>query len=238
MGAPTNAPLGLAVRLAPSLPSGDDEAMAPDDALHHPVVEPDDAVDLDAPAGETLVQGRERPARWWATPVLVAVLVLVVAALLADRSLREHEVDALVDDVEAATRTIALADQRITSMQLYLRPVAASGASTSGLAADLDGLVAQAAARGAQEVQGRQDALDEATVVPWHGDVREARVAVHTYLSTQVERLGAARVSDQPTEDAALVDAVAALRAAVPAGEQAERLEATLSALPGGRASP
>jgi len=227
---------GPAVTLAPDPPSGDDEAVAPDDPLHHPVVEPDEAVDLDAPAGETMVQGR--PARRWTTPVLVAVLVLVVAALLADRSLRESEVDSLVNDVEAASRTVALADQRITSMQLYLRPVAASGASTSGLAADLDGLVAQAAARGAQEVQGRQDALDEATVLPWHGDVREARVAVDTYLGTQVERLGAARVSDQPTEDAARDEAVAALRTAVPAGDQADRLEAALRGLPGGRASP
>ncbi len=197
----------------------------------------DVALDLDVPLGETLAQGRERPARRWTTAILVGMLVLVVAGLLGDRSLREREVEALVADVESASETVAVADQRITAMQLYLRPVAASGASTSGLAADLDGLVAQAATRGAGEVQVRLDDLDDDTVVPWHADVRAARAAVEGYLGTQVERLGSARVSDQPTEDAALAEAITALRAAVPAGDQRERLEAAIRELPGGRAT-
>jgi len=199
-------------------------------------VDLDDVVDLDAPAGETLSQGRERPGHRWTSPALLAVAGLVVAAVLVDRSVREREVEALVDDVERVSATVGRADQRIAALQLYLRPVAASGASTSALAADLDGLVAEAAAQGAQEVQDRQDRLDDPVVLPWHHDVRDARTTVAAYVDTQVERLAAARVSDQPTEDAALGEAVAALRAVVPPGEQAQRLEAALQALPGGRA--
>jgi hypothetical protein len=185
------------------------------------VVEIGEEVDLDAPAGETLVQGGGRPRRRWTTPVLVAVAALAVALLLADRSQREREVGALVDDVVAASAAVDRADQRITAMQLYIRPVAASGASVSGLAADLDGLVADAAAQGAEEVGLRREQVDDATV-----------------LDTQVERLGDARVSDQPTEDRALAELTAALRAVAPSGEAGERLESALRALPGGRATP
>ena len=210
--------------------------MAPRDDPRRP-----EAIDLDAPAGETLVQGAGRPARrprWWTTPVQVGVVVLVVAALLGDRSLRERELDALVADVETASVAVALADQRIAATQQFVRPVGASGASTSGLAADADGVVARAAARGAEEVRARRDEVDDATVVPWHPDLREARAAVGAYLATQVERLAAARVSDRPTEDAALAEAVAQLREAVPPGPRAQRLEAAIRELPGGRADP
>ncbi len=210
--------------------------MAPHDDLRRP-----EAIDLEAPVGETLTHGvgrRARRPRWWTTPVQVGVLALAVIGLLGDRSLRERELDALVVDVETASAAVALADERIAATQLFLRPVGASGASTSGLAADPDGVVARAATRGAQEVRARRDEVGDALVVPWHPGLREARTAVEVYLATQVERLAAARVSDRPTEDAALAEAVAALREAVPPGPRAQRLEAAIRELPGGRADP
>ncbi len=185
--------------------------------------------DLVVTGGETLEGGRDASPRRRTRWVLGLAVVLVVGLVLADRAVRAREVDTLLADVEKVSAAVSLADQRVAAMQLYIRPVASSGATGPGLAADLDELVVEAAATGADELRGRGRDVGSRTVLPWHHDVRDAQGALARYADARADRLEGGA---EPGPDAALAPAVEALRAAV---GPSERLDAAVATLPGGR---
>ncbi len=192
-------------------------------------------------AGETLSSGRDRPRRRWLVPVLVALVGLLVAASTIDRVTREREVDALIEDVEAVSTAVSLADQRVTAMQQYIRPVAASRGLPDRLTADLDSLVGDAGAEGSRQMLSQRAMVEENAVLPWHDEVREAQRRLGDYAASQAERLSAAgdgSAAAGVAADRALFDAVTALRAAVVEPGQAVRLEQAVSGLPGVRDLP
>ena len=179
--------------------------------------------------GETLEGGRDASPRRRTRWVLGLVVVLVVGLVLADRAVREREVDTLLADVEDVSVSVSLADRRVAAMQLYLRPVASSGATGPGLAADLDELVREAAAKGADELRGRGRQVGSRPVLPWHHDVRDAQDALARYADARADRL---EVGPEPGPDAALAPALEALRAAV---GPSDRLDDAVATLPGAR---
>ena len=185
--------------------------------------------DLVPTGGETLEGGRDRAPRRRTRWVAGLVVVLVVGLVLADRAVREREVDTLLADVEDVSVTVSLAERRVAAMQLYLRPVASSGATGPGLAADLDELVREAAATGVDELHARGRQVGSRTVLPWHHDVRDAQEALSRYADARADRL---ERGPQRGPDAALAPVLEALRAAV--GPSA-RLDEAVSTLPGAR---
>ena len=185
--------------------------------------------DLVATGGETLEGGREASPRRRTRWVLGLVVVLVVGLVLADRAVREREVDVLLSDVENVSAAVSLADQRVIAMQLYIRPVASSSATSPELAADLDELVLEAAATGSDELREHGRQVGSRIVLPWHHDVRDAQDALARYAGARADRL---QGGAEPGPDLALAPAVEALRAAV--GPSA-RLDDAIATLPGAR---
>ena len=185
--------------------------------------------DLVVTGGETLEGGRDVPPRRRTRWALGLAVVLVVGLVLADRTVREREVDTLLSDVENVSAAVSLADQRVTAMQLYIRPASSSSATSPELAADLDELVAEAAATGSEELRARGREVGSRTVLPWHHDVRDAQDALARYADARADRL---QGGAEPGPDLALAPAVEALRAAL--GPSA-RLDDAIATLPGGR---
>ncbi len=169
------------------------------------------------------------PRRRRRTTIVASVVgVLVVGGLLADRAEHRREVDALVADVDGTVVAVRRADTRATLIQIYLRPVSMPGAPGGGPNAELDAIAREAEVVGAEELAALGDRLDDATVLPWHTDVAEAREVLRQFVDGQEDRL--LRREDEPVPTAQ--DLADAARAAVPAGEQTERLEAALDGVP------
>jgi hypothetical protein len=181
------------------------------------------------PDGDADVLGADpRPARRRWVVVASVVAVLLLGAVVVDRSQREREVDALIVDVETAAAAVALADTRAMMVQVYVRPVSASGQPGSTLSADVDAIVRDAEVVGADELAGEGRRLDTATVLPWHGDVAGARDVLRRFVEGEERRL---RRDDDDTTPT-IQDVADAARAVVPEGPQGDRLEAVLDGIP------
>ena len=177
--------------------------------------------------GDVLGSEPRRPRRRWVVAAAVLAVVLLLG-LVADRSQREREVDALVADVETAAAAVALADTRAMMVQVYLRPVSASGQPGGRLSADIDAVVRDAEVTGAEELAGERRRLDAATVLPWHDDVAGAREVLRRFVEGEERRLR--RDGDDATPT--IQDVADAARAVVPEGPQADRLEVVLDGIP------
>ncbi len=203
--------------------------MRPADPGGEPVVLHIERLGDHEPAGDADVVGSEprRPRRRWVVVASVAA-VLLLGAVVVDRSQREREVDALVADVETAAAAVALADTRAMMVQVYVRPVSASGQPGSTLSADVDAIVRDAEVTGADELSGEGRRLDAATVLPWHDDLAGAREVLRDFVSGEERRLRRDGDDTTPT----IQDVADAARAVVPEGAQADRLEAVLDGIP------
>lgn len=179
----------------------------------------------DDPAHDGEVIAARPPRRGRRATVAVSVVGLVlVGGLLADRAQQRQEIDALVADLDSTVTAVRRADTRATLIQIYLRPVSAPERPVGVPSAELEVIVREAEEAGADELADQGRRLGDATVLPWHTDLVEARDVLRQFVDGQEDRLR--RQDDDPVPT--VQDVADAARAVVPDGEQSERLEAVL----------
>jgi hypothetical protein len=167
--------------------------------------------------------------------VLAALALTGVGLSVADTQERSGELAELLDRVEAAQVTVALAERKLSSMQQYVRPVVASTAASSPTHVDLRNLVADVGAEGAVRVAKERSGVRETRMLPWHRAGLTARAAYLDYLDAKADHLRSVGAADQvlaakkAAVDGARAEAVAALSGVASGQDQVARVEESLS---------
>ena len=116
--------------------------------------------------------------------VVALVLVLLLAGLAADRWRADRERSALLTSVEEGERTVTASVTSLLSLADYAGPLLTAEDAPAASRRSALATLAQDAARWAPRVRARREVVEDAAVLPWHGDLRSAREAY-------VRRLGA-----------------------------------------------
>ena len=129
------------------------------------------------------VSGAEAPSRRTRAGV-VALVVLLLAVLAADRWRADRERDRLLAAVETAERTVTASQSSLLSLADYAGPLLTTEDVPAASRRSALVTISRDAARWVPRVRAEEGRLDDTSVLPWHGDLREARAAY-------VDRLGA-----------------------------------------------
>ena len=129
------------------------------------------------------VSGAEAPSRR-TRGAAVAVVVLLLAGLAADRWRADQERDRLLTAVETAERTVTASQSSLLSLADYAGPLLTTEDVPAASRQSALVTIARDAARWEPRVRAAGGRLDDTAVLPWHGDLRTARAAY-------ADRLGA-----------------------------------------------
>lgn len=146
-----------------------------------------------ASAVDVLSSGSERsPAGPVRRRLVAAALVLVALAGLAmDRSVRQAEFEALLAQATAGQAAIAYADRRLGATVQYASPVLGSAQTSPAVRKSLQGLVQREAAEQAAVLRRLRDATEALRTWPWHERQRRAQQAYAFHLDARVAYLEA-----------------------------------------------
>jgi hypothetical protein len=117
------------------------------------------------------------------------VLVLLLAGLAADRWRADRERSALLTTVEASERTVAASVTSLLSLADYAGPLLTAEDAPAESRRSALATLAQDAARWEPRVRAGRVAVDDASVLPWHGDLRSAREAYERRLGAWADLL-------------------------------------------------
>lgn len=148
----------------------------------------------------------DRPPRRW--PWVAGGILLVVGAVVAaaDAPLRDREAAALADSAAEVREAATRADRLVASRVAYASPLLTAADVDPVIRADLQALVGDGAATGAADLRAARDALADVVLLPWHGDLAEARAATLAVADARIAALLA--VADDATARTGLVDVV------------------------------
>ena len=108
--------------------------------------------------------------------VAVAVLLLVVG-VAADRWRLDRERSALLATVEEAETTVTASVSSLLSLADYAGPLLISEDAPAASRRSALATLSRDAARWEPRIRAREQAVEDAVVLPWHGDLRAAREA-------------------------------------------------------------
>ena len=149
--------------------------------------------------------------------LLVTLLVLGGVASVGDTRARSRELDGLLAQVEQGEGAVTYADRKVAAMVTYASPALWSASTAPGTRADLERIVEEAAAEGSVRLRGLAAEVAGIRVLPWHGDVADARDRYAAYLAGRaayLERVAAdagALFDGDPDRGAGLADVRAAV---------------------------
>jgi len=123
--------------------------------------------------------------------LVVAVLVLLVLGVAADRWRVDRERAALLSTVEEAERTVAASLDSLLSLADYAGPLLTTEDVPAASRRSALATLAQDAARWEPRVRSRQALVEDTVVLPWHGDLRAAREAYVRRLTAWADLLAA-----------------------------------------------
>ena len=124
------------------------------------------------------------------TRVLVVVLVLLlVAGLAVDRWRLDRERTALLATVEEAEGTVEASLGSLLSLVDYAGPLLTGADVPAASRRSALVTLSRDAARWEPRVRAREELVDDAAVLPWHGDLRTARDAYARRLSAWADLL-------------------------------------------------
>ncbi len=127
----------------------------------------------------------ERPRRRWPFVVLAAVVALALTAGWLDQARKHAEVHDLVSKTVQAQQTIEGARKVVLSTRQYTMPLLVSSSSVT-VRLGLQRLIDQSAARELTQLRDARDSIADASILPWHHDVRDAKRANLAYLDQSI----------------------------------------------------
>jgi hypothetical protein len=122
------------------------------------------------------VSGADEPSRR-TRALVVAALVLVALGIGLDRWQADRERSALVTTVEQAERTVSASVSSLLSLADYAGPLLTNEDAPAASRRSALSTLSRDAARWEPRVRAREDVLDDAVLLPWHGDLRTAKEA-------------------------------------------------------------
>ncbi len=120
--------------------------------------------------------------------VALAVLLLVVG-LAADRWRVDRERSALLATVEQAESTVAASLDSLLSLADYAGPLLTTEDVPAASRRSALATLSRDAARWEPRIRARKEMVGDAVVLPWHGDLRNAREAYTRRLDTWADLL-------------------------------------------------
>jgi hypothetical protein len=165
------------------------------------------------------------------------VLVLLLAGLAADRWRADRERSALMTTVEAGERTVAASVTSLLSLADYAGPLLTAEDAPAESRRSALATLAQDAARWEPRVRAGRAAVDDAAVLPWHGDLRSAREAYERRLGAWADLMATVERDPQAflggSDGAVRTTRARAVDALLAAGADPERVRRAL-----GRGAP
>ena len=121
--------------------------------------------------------------------LVVAVVVLLALGLALDRWQADRERTALLATVEEAESTVAASVSSLLSLADYAGPLLTNEDAPAASRRSALSTLSRDAARWEPRIRAREDALEDAVVLPWHGDLRAAREAYARRLAAWADLL-------------------------------------------------
>jgi hypothetical protein len=177
------------------------------------------------------VSGAGEPSRR-TRALVVAVLLLLALGLGLDRWQADRERAALLATVEESERTVEASVTSLLSLADYAGPLLTDADAPAASRRSALATLSRDAARWEPRVRARQRLVDDALVLPWHGDVRAARRAYDRRLTAWADLL--ATVEREPSaflggsDGAARRTRAEAVDALLAAGADPERVRRAL----------
>jgi hypothetical protein len=134
------------------------------------------------------VSGADATGRRTRVLVALAVLLLVIG-LAADRWQADRERAALLATVEDAERTVTASLDSLLSLVDYAGPLLTSADVPAASRRSALVTLSRDAARWEPRIRAREELVEDAGALPWHGDLRTAREAYARRLTAWADLL-------------------------------------------------